>query len=53
VAVPFRVIRKGRSPAGTTTATTAATSTASGPEPGVAQATVVGDGWDLPASDDW
>ncbi len=49
VAVPFRVIRKGRSPAGST----AAPSTASGPDPRVAQTTVVGDGWDRPESDDW
>lgn len=40
VAVPFRVIRKGRNAAPT-------------PEPVVAQATAVGDGWDAPPSDDW
>ncbi len=40
VAVPFRVIRKGRT-------------TAPSPEPVVAQATAVGDGWDAPTSDDW
>lgn len=43
VAVPFRVIRKGRS--------------APAPEPAAsrapAQATAVGDGWDNPGDDDW
>ena len=48
VAVPFRVIRKGRSnaspePAGASTA----------PRQAPAQATAVGDGWDSPDGDDW
>jgi len=40
VAVPFRVIRKGRSEAPSS-------------EPVVAQAAAVGDGWNSPSSDDW
>lgn len=39
VAVPFRVIRKGRQ--------------APTPEPAPVQATAVGDGWDSPDGDDW
>lgn len=40
VAVPFRVIRKGSTPA-------------PAGEPVVAQAAAVGDGWNGPSSDDW
>ena len=47
VAVPFRVIRKGRPPA------SSPSQAVPGPEPVVTQAAAVGDGWDRPASDDW
>ena len=47
VAVPFRVIRKGRPPA------SPPAQDPSGPEPVVTQAAAVGDGWDGPANDDW
>jgi hypothetical protein len=39
VAVPFRVIRKGRS--------------AAVAEPAAATSTAMGDGWDRPGDDDW
>ena len=47
VAVPFRVIRKGRPPASPPSQPTP------GPEPVVTQAAAVGDGWDRVANDDW
>ncbi|MEX0588493.1 MAG: hypothetical protein WD136_04485 [Cyanobium sp.] len=49
VAVPFRVIRKGRNSAASPMASQAPTS----PEPVKAQAAAVGDGWDRPSNDDW
>lgn len=47
VAVPFRVIRKGKPPASPPSQTPPV------PEPVVTQAAAVGDGWDSPANDDW
>jgi hypothetical protein len=49
VAVPFRVIRKGRSTAGPEPAAASTT----GQAPTQAQATAMGDGWDSPGGDDW
>ena len=49
VAVPFRVIRKGRSAAAPEPATSSSKSTPTSST----QATAVGDGWDSPTGDDW
>ena len=47
VAVPFRVIRKGRSAAAAKPATSTSTATAT------PQTTAIGDGWDRPGDDEW
>jgi len=55
VAVPFRVIRKGRSTAAAepATSTSTSTSTSTATATATAQTTAMGDGWDWPGDDDW
>jgi len=53
VAVPFRVIRKGRSTAAAEPAAATSTSTATSTATATTQTTAMGDGWDRPGDDDW